>query len=303
MTAQARGSLGADLLLLLAAMIWGAGFAAQSAAMDGMGPLAFTGVRFLLGWVVLQPVVARRPRPAGAHPPRRPVLLLGLILFIGALFQQYGLLWTTASKAGFLTGLYVVFVPLLGLFVKQRPALPTWLGTGLAAIGLYFLSITGSFTITRGDGLILIGAVVWAFHVLLLGHLASKRDPVRIAAGQFLIGGVLALVAAVLFEDINLAAWLTVWPWVLYSGVFAVAVAFTLQAMGQAKASPAHCSILLSFEAVFAALAGYLLLGDRLSMREVGGGAIMLLGIVVSQLRRKGDPPVEMEGEVHPPVA
>lgn len=303
MSQAQRGSLGADLLLLLAAMIWGAGFAAQSAAMEGMGPLAFTGVRFLLGWIVLQPVVARRPHPAGQSPPRKPVIVLGLILFVGALFQQYGLLWTTASKAGFLTGLYVVFVPLLGLFVKQRPALPTWLGTGLAAIGLYFLSITGSFTITKGDGLILIGAVVWAFHVLLLGHLASKRDPVRIAASQFLVGGILAMVAALLFEEMDWRAWLSVWPWVVYSGVFAVAVAFTLQAMGQAKASPAHCSILLSFEAVFAALAGYFLLGDQLSMRELGGGAIMLLGIVVSQLGKRDQEPSTVEGEVHPPLA
>ena len=303
MSQALRGSLGADLLLLLAAMIWGAGFAAQSAAMEGMEPLAFTGVRFLLGWLVLQPVVARRPRPAGKSPPRKPVVVLGLILFVGALFQQYGLLWTTASKAGFLTGLYVVFVPLLGLFLSHRPPLQTWLGTGLAAIGLYFLSITGSFTMTRGDGLILVGAVVWAFHVLLLGQLAAKRDPVRIASGQFLIGGILALAGSLLFEDFDPEGWLSVWPWVLYSGVFAVAIAFTLQAMAQAKASPAHCSILLSFEAVFAALAGYLLLEETLSMREVGGGALMLLGIVVSQLRKKGDPQPPIEGEVHPPVA
>ncbi|MGB0954265.1 MAG: DMT family transporter [Planctomycetota bacterium] len=302
MSQALRGSLGADLLLLLAAMIWGAGFAAQSAAMEGMGPLAFTGIRFLLGWMVLQPIVARRPRPAGTSPPQKPVIVLGLILFVGALFQQYGLLWTTASKAGFLTGLYVVFVPLLGLFIRQRPALQTWAGTALAAIGLYFLSITGSFTITLGDGLILIGAVVWAFHVLLLGHLAAKRDPVRIAASQFLVGGVLALFAALLFEDIDLAAWWSVWPWVIYSGVFAVAIAFTLQAVAQAKASPAHCAILLSFEAVFAALAGYLLLDEHLSTRELGGGALMLLGIVISQLRKKGDPPQKVEGEVHPPL-
>lgn len=318
MNRHRRGSLGADLLLLFAAMIWGAGFAAQSAAMEGMGPLAFTAVRFLLGWIVLLPIVTRRPRvPAsgadtdldlsvpnttsrGGH---GPILLLGMILFSGALFQQYGLLWTTASKAGFLTGLYVVFVPLLGLFVKHRPPLNTWLGTGLAAVGLYFLSITDSFTITLGDGLILVGAVVWAFHVLLLGHLAAKRDPVRIAAEQFLVVALLSAIAALLFEDLDPRAWLTVWPWVLYSGVFAVAVAFTLQAVGQAKASPAHCAILLSFEAVFAAAAGTLLLGESMSLREVGGGALMFLGIVVSQVRRKGDPPHTIEGEMHPPAS
>lgn len=294
----------ANLILLLAAMVWGAGFAAQHAAMEGMGPLAFTAIRFFMGWLVLQPIVRRRkPSSATTPPPIKPVLILGLILFAGAMFQQYGLLFTTASKAGFLTGLYVVFVPLLGLFLKHRLSRNTWMGTVLAAAGLYFLSITDSFSFAPGDGLILIGAVIWAVHVLLLGNLAAKRDPVRLASQQFLVVAVLAAIAALLFEELTPSTWFDVWPWVVYSGVFAVAVAFTLQAIGQAKASPAHCAILLSFEAVFAALAGILLLNESLSMREVGGGCLMFLGIVISQLGgKKGDPPSDLAPEIHPPV-
>ncbi|PCJ54905.1 MAG: EamA family transporter [Planctomycetota bacterium] len=294
-----------NLILLLAAMIWGAGFAAQHAAMEGMGPLAFTAIRFLLGWVVLQPIVRRRkPSISSASVSFKPVLILGLVLFAGSIFQQYGLLFTTASKAGFLTGLYVVFVPLLGLFLKHRLKRNTWIGTGLAALGLYFLSVTESFHFAPGDGLILIGAVIWAVHVLLLGNLAAKQDPVRLASQQFLIVGVIASVAALLFETQTPSTWLSVWPWVAYSGVFAVAVAFTLQAMGQAKASPAHCAILLSFEAVFAALAGMALLGESLSMREIGGGVLMFIGIIVSQLGGDTDSePSDLAPEVHPPAS
>ncbi|MDA0668202.1 MAG: DMT family transporter [Planctomycetota bacterium] len=294
----------ANLILLLAAMIWGAGFAAQHAAMEGMGPLTFTAIRFLLGWAVLQPIVRRRkPSSNPIAPSSKPVWILGLVLFAGALFQQYGLLFTTAAKAGFLTGLYVVFVPLLGLLLKHKLKRNTWLGTGFAALGLYFLSVTDSFSLAPGDGLILIGAVIWAVHVLLLGNLAAKRDPVRLASQQFLVVGVLASLAAVLFETQTPSTWLDVWPWVLYSGVFAVAVAFTLQAVGQAKASPAHCAILLSFEAVFAALAGIALLGESLSLREIGGGSLMFLGIVVSQLGGSKDPEAhDLAPEIHPPA-
>jgi len=295
----------ANFILLLAAMIWGAGFAAQHAAMEGMGPLTFTAIRFLLGWVVLQPIVWRRkPSSNPIAPSLKPVWLLGLVLFAGAMFQQYGLLFTTASKAGFLTGLYVVFVPLLGLFLKHKLKRNTWIGTGFAALGLYFLSVTKSFSLAPGDGLILIGAVIWAVHVLLLGNLAAKRDPVRIASQQFLVVGILASLSALLFEAQTPSTWLDVWPWVLYSGVFAVAVAFTLQAVGQAKASPAHCAILLSFEAVFAALAGIALLGESLSLREVGGGSLMFLGIVVSQLGGSKDSgPSDLAPEIHPPAS
>jgi drug/metabolite transporter (DMT)-like permease len=286
-------------------MIWGAGFAAQHAAMQGMGPLAFTAVRFFLGWLVLQPLLRRREAaataPASFLPSFRAPWQLGVVLFAGALFQQYGLLWTTAAKAGFLTGLYVVFVPLLGLLLKHRLGWNTWLGTLLAAVGLYFLSITDGFRLAQGDGLVLIGAVVWAIHVLMLGHLAARQDALRLAADQFLVVALLATAAALVFEPQDPAEWLTVWPWVLYSGVFAVAIAFTLQAVAQAKASPAHCAILLSFEAVFAAIAGVLLLGERLSLREVGGGCLMFCGILVSQVARPKS--AQVDAEVHPPAS
>lgn len=277
-----------DLLLLLAALIWGIGFSAQRAAMEGLGPLTFTGLRFLIGWLALQPIL-RLPRLQTSKPPPPPkvVVGLGLLLFCGAWCQQIGLQTTTASKAGFLTGMYVVLVPVIGMFFGKRTHLATWIGVMVTAAGLYLLSITEDLTLAPGDSWVLLGAVIWSVHVLGLGHYAGRCNPLRLAADQFLVVGILAGLFALGVESLDLDAALKVVPWLLYSGIFAVAGAFTLQAFGQAIAPPAHAAILLSFEAVFATGAGWLLLNEHLSLREWQGCGLMLVGIFASQIRRR----------------
>ncbi len=286
------GTLKADAVLLLAAAIWGAAFVAQRAAMQDMGPLGFNGIRFALGALVLLPIIwVRRPAVASDSARERRLywrggLLAGSVLFVGASLQQVGLVYTTAGKAGFITGLYVICVPILGLAIGQRTPALTWLGAGLAAVGLYLLSISGRPTVNPGDVLVLACAVVWAVHVLIIGRISPRTDPLRLAAVQFTVTALLSLGAAICFER-NTLAGLSAARWsILYGGICSVGIAYTLQVVGQRTAPPGHAAILLSFEAVFAALTGGWLLGEVLGRRELLGCAVMLAGILVSQLRR-----------------
>ena len=282
----------ADAILLFAAVIWGAAFVAQRAAMQHMGPLGFNGIRFALGTLVLLPViwVWRAPVTADCATERRLYwrggLLAGIVLFVGASLQQAGLVYTTAGKAGFITGLYVVGVPILGLLIGQRTPVLTWLGAGLAAVGLYLLSVSSRLEINPGDGLVLACAGVWAVHVLIIGRISPRTDPLCLAAVQFGVTAVLSLLAAAVFERITLTG-IAAAKWaILYGGLCSVGIAYTLQVVGQRAAPPAHAAILLSFEAVFAALTGGWLLGEVLGPRELLGCGLMLAGILVSQVRR-----------------
>lgn len=287
-------TLQADGLLLLTAMIWGFAFVAQRLGMDYVGPFTFNGIRFALGCLVLLPLVVKSSGPAALPESIRPRLtrgqliggasLTGLALFAGASLQQVGLVYTTAGNAGFITGLYVVIVPLLGLFWGQRPGAGTWIGAFLAAGGLYLLSVTASFTIAFGDLLELIGAFFWAGHVLIIGWLSPRTSPLRLAIFQYAACSVLSLAAAAVFEEITAAGIAGAFVPILYGGALSVGVAYTLQIVAQQSAHPAHAAILLSLEAAFAALGGWVLLGERLSVRGMTGCALMLAGMLLSQL-------------------
>ena len=266
-----RQSLRADLLMLLTAAIWGSTFVAQRLGMEEIGPFLYTGLRFALGALVLLPLLL-----GGA--------LLGLVLTCGINLQQVGLLFTSVTNSGFITGLYVIMVPLLGLLVGQRAGTGTWLGAGLAVLGMALLSLGADFRIASGDWLQLAGAVVWGVHVLLVGALASRHDPLRIAFLQFLTCALLSLLLAVLLEEIDVAAILRAGPAILYGGVIAVGIGFTLQVVAQKHAIASHAAIILSLEAVFAALAGALLLDESLPARGYLGAALMLAGMLVAQL-------------------
>jgi drug/metabolite transporter (DMT)-like permease len=288
-----RLTLKSDALLLLTATIWGFAFVAQRVGMDFVGPFAFNGIRFALGCLVLLPLITRSRStalPPGKKPPaaRRTMVLggglAGLLLFSGASFQQVGLVYTTAGNAGFITGLYVVIVPILGLFWGQRPGAGTWIGAVLAAAGLYLLSVTGDFTIAFGDLLEIAGAFFWAGHVLVIGWLSPKVASSRLAFFQYAACSALSLAAAALFETTTLNGVLNAAIPILYGGVFSVGIAYTLQVVAQRRAHPAHAAILLSLEAVFAALGGRILLGETLSLRGIGGCALMLSGMLLSQL-------------------
>ena len=282
----------ANLLLLLASAIWGFAFVAQRVGMRHVGPLTFNGVRFALGALALTPVLIwglpgrpRRPRTAPLSRVLRGGLLAGLVLFVAATLQQYGVVFTTAGKAGFITSLYVVFVPILGLVIGQRTGRYIWAGIALSAVGLYLLSAKGLAGISLGDGLVLIGAIFWAVHMLVIGRLAGEVSALELAVGQFVVVSVLSLMGAFIFEIVR---WSDIRPAmvpILYAGLLSVAVAYTLQVMGQTRAHPAHAAIILSLESVFAAVGGWIVLSEGLSPRALVGCALMLGGVLLAQFR------------------
>ena len=242
--------LKSDLILLLAAAIWGFAFVAQRMGMDYVGPFTYTAARFTLGCLVLVPfLLIRKPdfSKIKLESPRSRrnfiglQLLLGLILFGGISLQQYGLLYTTAGNAGFITGLYVVFVPLTGLFLGHKVRLSLWAGIILASAGLYFLSITPGMGINPGDIYVFGCAIFWTAHVLLIGYLAPRRDPVHIAMIQFTVCAVLSWIVAAGFEEVRIGPILdAAWP-ILYGGVLSVGIAYTLQIVAQQHAHPGLC--------------------------------------------------------------
>lgn len=291
-------TLKADLLLLFTAVVWGAAFVAQRVGMNHVGPFTFNGVRFGLGALVLIPLARwRRAEWLAAdasHPSVRwaqylpACLIAGVFLFTGASLQQTGLLYTTAGKAGFITGLYVVLVPLLGRLFGQKTDTLTWLGAILAATGLYFLSVTEQFTIAFGDLLELIGALFWAGHVLLVGRYATRLEPVAFSIGQFAVCSLLSLVTAGMRESITTAGLVGAAIPIGYGGLISVGIGYTLQVVAQKDAPPAHAAILLSLESVFAALTGWLLLQELMSGRAMFGCVLMLAGMLLAQF---GPPP------------
>lgn len=290
-----------DILLLLGAFIWGTTFVAQRKAMEYVGPMTYNALRFALGAATLLPVIAwlrlrrgQRSELAGSRAEHgnwgRPMILgaslAGLALFAGASFQQVGLVYTTAGKASFITSLYVVIVPIMGWFLGQRCQTAVWLGAILAVAGLYLLSVTESFTVGRGDLMVLISAFFWAVHVLLIGYLAKQANPVRIACIQFFTCSVLSLLMAGLTERVSAGAIRQAAVPILYGGVLSAGVAFTLQVVSQRTCPPAHAAIIMSLETVFAALSGWAILGERFQLRQIAGFALMLTGFLVVQLPR-----------------
>lgn len=284
----------ANLLLLLAAAIWGFAFVAQRVGMRHVGPFTFSGIRFALGALALVPLLVfycpgqERQAAAEGRPVSRALalkggLLAGLLIFGGITFQQFGLLYTTAGKAGFITGLYVVFVPLFGLLLGHRVHRLVWLGVFLAAGGLYLLSATGLMSIGKGDGLVLIGAIFWGMHVLAIGYLAKGAPVIMLAVVQFTVCAVLSLVAAFFVEEFVWQDIQGAGPSILYAGLLSVGVAYTLQVVAQTHAKATHAALILSSESIFAVIGGGLFLGEMLGPRALAGCGLMLAGIIIAQ--------------------
>lgn len=284
-----------NMMLLMAAAIWGLGFVAQRLGMDHMGPFTFNGLRFLLGAASLLPLLwwlkSRQPKqPAGQPSGDRRLLLTGGLIAGGVLFsaaslQQVGLLYTTAAKAGFITGLYIILVPVIGLALRHKTGANTWVGALIAMAGLYYLSVTEEFTIGYGDLLQVVGALFWAVHLLVLDHYSSRVAPIRLAGVQFVVCGLLSLVTAFVIETPTVSGALAGWQALLYAGLVSVGIGYTLQVVGQRGAHPAHAAIILSLETVFAAIGGVLLLGESLDERALVGCSLMLAGMLISQIR------------------
>ena len=280
------------LQLLLASAIWGFAFVAQRAGMEHVGPFTFNGVRFLLGSASLVPLLLLRRDRSTPEPESRKgigwgLALAGLLLFAAASLQQVGLVHTTAGKAGFITGLYVVIVPLLGLLRRQKTGLAVWGGATLAVGGLYLLSVTGGFGIGLGDGLVLASAFGWAAHVHVIGWLAGRVRPLLVAAVQFAICGTLSLIVALVAERILIVDLLRAAIPILYAGLLSTGVAYTLQVVGQRRIDPARAGIVLSLEGAFAVLGGWLLLGESMTARMLAGCGLMLVGMIASQIRKR----------------
>lgn len=287
----------ASFLLLLTAAIWGGGFIAQRVGSQSIGAFTFNGVRFALGSLSLIPLLLYfriKGRKAPKEEEHREIsfmatlkagVLLGAVLFIAASLQQVGVTYSTAGKAAFITGLYIVFVPLLGIFLKQKLRWVVWAGVTLAVVGLYLLCGTDRFSISTGDPFVLVGAVFWAVHILLVDRYTKTMDALKLSCIQFATCSVLSLITALLFERISWAGLLQGIVPILYGGICSVGVAYTLQVFGQKHAKPSHAAIILSMEAVFAALFGMVILGELLNGRETAGCALMLAGMLVAQAR------------------
>jgi drug/metabolite transporter (DMT)-like permease len=306
-----RTTYKSDGLLLLTAAIWGFAFVAQRQGMASIGPFAFNGVRFALGAASLLPLIAARKRSSAAHRVSAQsadgvaqgisaagkawrIAAAGTVLFCGASLQQVGIVTTTAGNAGFITSLYVVLVPIIG-FVFRRSSggsygLNIWAGALIALVGLYVLSVGSGLHIAPGDVLELVGALFWAVHIIILGRFAKKVDALELAAGQFAVCAAWSLASALIFEPNLFAGLMPAALPILYGGLFSTGIAYTLQIVAQKNAHPAHASIILSMEALFAGIGGVLILSEPLTWRLVGGGILMLLGMVVSQLGTGGGP-------------
>ena len=278
---------------------------AQRASMEFVGPFTFNSIRFALGGLVLIPWVLGLRR--GESQPRHvapaghlwmALGLSGVVLFVSANLQQIGLVYTTAGKAGFITGLYVVIVPLLGLFLRHRVSAFVWAGCVLAAAGTYLLSVVGDFSISLGDALVLGSSLGWAIHVHLVGWMAQRIHPLRVAVWQFAICSLLSLGVAAFMETIRLSEIFQAGWMLAYAGILSVGVAYTLQVVGQRRIDPARAGIILSLEAVFAVIGGWTLLGETLSTQGAIGCTLMLGGMMLAQIRAqsgsRADQPIDL---------
>ncbi len=281
-----RSRLMADLTLLCVALIWGSAFVVQRIAAGQVGVFTFNGLRFLLGALALLPFV-RKQNSSGSGRDlllTGGVILAGGLMAFGAAFQQAGLRYTTAGNAGFITGLYVVLIPLfLGVSMRRRPRLVIWLSALLAAAGLFLLSTGGVLQVNQGDGLVFISSIFWALHVILIDWMVRRMDVLRFAFGQYLVCGALSLSLGFVLEPGSLIPTLEQWWLIAYTGVLSVGLGYTLQAVGQRVAPPADAAIILSLEAVFAAFSGWVFLNENLSPVQLTGCGVMLLGMLLAQ--------------------
>lgn len=294
-----------SLLLLLAAVIWGIAFVAQSVGMDYVGGFTFNAVRSLIGSAVLVPLIlipgqnnsdsfeiseAAASTTSGIQ--KRKDLIIGgiscgICLCLASNFQQFGIKYTTVGKAGFITACYIVIVPIIGLFLGKKCSKFIWAAVVMALIGLYLLCITDGFSIGKGDLLVLVCAFLFSVHILVIDHFSPKVDGVKLSCLQFLTCGILSGIPALLFEHPRFSAICQAWMPILYAGIMSCGVAYTLQIIGQNNMNPTVASLILSLESCISVLAGWVLLGQQLSTKEILGCVIMFAAIILAQLPQK----------------
>lgn len=283
-----------SLILLLTASIWGIAFVAQSVGMDYVGPFTFNAVRSIMGGIVLIPCIfflnklSKKEKKYASSKEKKLLLTggicCGIFLCAASNFQQIGIKYTTVGKAGFITACYIILVPILGIFLGKKTGKMIWLSVVLAVIGLYLLCISGSFSIGKGDFFVLCCAFLFAVHILIIDYFAPKTDGVKLSCIQFLVSGILSSIFMFLFENPTLFALLQAWKPLLYAGVMSCGVAYTLQIIGQKNMNPTVASLILSLESCISVLAGWVLLHQKLSLREILGCVIMFIAILIAQL-------------------
>lgn len=286
-------------LLFLTAFIWGVAFVAQSAGMDYVGPFTFNAVRSLIGGVVLIPCIGflnhlkKKEKSQNREEKRKDLLTggisCGVLLFIASNFQQFGIQYTSVGKAGFITALYIIIVPVLGIFLHKKAGIKVWIGVVFALCGLYLLCMKESlggqnFSLQKGDFLVLMCAFVFSFHILVVDFFSARADGVKMSCIQFFVCGVLSAVCMFLFEQPQWSLILAAWLPILYAGVMSCGVAYTLQIVGQRGMNPTIASLILSLESVVSVLAGWVLLQETLSRRELAGCLLMFIAIILAQL-------------------
>ena len=286
--------------LLLTAFIWGVAFVAQSVGMDYIGPFTFNCVRSIIGGLVLIPLVvilgkknrADKTAEEAKEYKRNTVIggiCCGFCLCVASNFQQFGIMHTTVGKAGFITALYIIIVPILGIFMKKRVAPIVWVSSVIAVIGFYLLSISGRVSINRGDILVLICAVLFSVHILVIDYFSPKGEGVTISCIQFFTSGILCGILMFLFENPQIKDILAAYLPILYAGVMSCGVAYTLQIVGQKNMDPTVASLILSLESVFSALAGWLILGQGLSGKELIGCSLVFVAVLLAQMPQKSN--------------
>lgn len=286
------------MMLLLTALIWGSSFVAQRAGMEYIGPFTFNGIRSLIGGLVLIPVIflfskeknaelTEAEKKAGKKTLLLGGILCGIVLFAASSLQQIGMVYTTAGKAGFITALYIVLVPILGVFIRKKVKPIVWLCVILAVAGLYLLCMTDGLSLGRGDLLVLLCAFAFSIHILVIDYFAPRTDGVALSCIQFFVCGILSLFPMFLAETPVWFAILDCWIPILYAGVLSCGVAYTLQILAQKHTDPTVASLLLSLESVFAAIAGAIILHEQLAPRELAGCVLMFAAIIIAQLPSK----------------
>ena len=279
-------------MLVVAAILWGLGFVAQRDGMNYIGPFFYTAIRFGIGVLCLLPIYfITRKQERKIKVEKKTILIAGLIvgvlLFLGVSAQQIGLQTTTASKASFITALYMVLVPIFGIFLKHKTSKIVWVSIVIALAGVYFMSITKEFTIERGDLFVIACAILWAVHFLFIAHYASRVGAIRLSLFQFVVCTVLSLIVAIFTEPIQLSALTPALPSILYGGIGAVGIAYTLHVVALKDANPAYASLILSTESVFGALGGWLILHETMTSRQILGAGLILAAVIFSQIKLK----------------
>lgn len=284
-----------SLILLLTATIWGVAFVAQSVGMEYIGPFTFNAIRCVLGGMVLIPVilVLKKKKETGAENQEKEDkktlwtggIACGVILCIASNLQQFGIMEASVGKSGFFTALYIVMIPVIGIFIGKRPEIKLWFCVALAVVGMYLLCMKdGSFTIERADIMLLLCALAFSFHILVVDYFSPKVDGVKMSCIQFFVCGVLSAVGMLFTETPDISNIQAAWLPLLYAGLLSCGVGYTLQIVGQKGINPVIASLIMSLESVISALAGWVILGQVLSPKEILGCVLMFVAIIITQI-------------------